>query len=135
MRLQRWCCEERSVGVVNMRMVMVVPGNELYSMRSCTLQSRYQSLCPLISWTPKADYTTALENANVQILPSSSQDATVCDHLPPRVVFLVPGWLVPEGGGGKATSSQSPESGGGKPTPGTFGGGRSLCGDTGVVST
>ena len=58
----------------------------------------------------------------------------VLDHLLPRVVFLVPGWLV-LGGGGKATSSQSPESGGGKPTPGTSGRGRSLCGDTGVGST
>lgn len=54
-------------------------------------------------------------------------------HLPPRVVLLVLGRLVPGGGGGRATSSQSPEPGGGKFTP--FGGGRSLHGDTGVGST
>jgi hypothetical protein len=58
----------------------------------------------------------------------------VSDHLPPRATLLVLGRLV-AGGGGRATSSQSPESGGGKPTPGTFGGGRSLRGDTGVGST
>jgi len=48
-------------------------------------------------------------------------------------VLLVLGRLVTGGGGGRATSSQSPEPGGGKPTP--FGGGRSLCGDTGVGNT
>lgn len=56
------------------------------------------------------------------------------NHLPPRVLLLVLGRLVPGGGGGRATSSQSPEPGGGKSTPGSFGGGRSLRGDTGVGS-
>ena len=50
-------------------------------------------------------------------------------------MFLVPGWLVPGGGGGRATSSQSSEPGGGKSALVTVGGGRSLCGDTGVGST
>ena len=48
-------------------------------------------------------------------------------------MLLVRGRLAPGGGGGRATSSQSPEPGGGKSTPGTFGG-RSLGGDKGVGS-
>lgn len=79
-------------------------------------------------------YTTRLESLNVQIPPSNRQDAMFSDHLPPRVVLLVLGRSVSRGGGGRATSSQSPEPGGGKPTPGTSGG-RSLRGDTGVGNT
>lgn len=48
-------------------------------------------------------------------------------------MLLVRGRFTLGGGGGRATSSQSPEPGGGKPTPGTVGG-RSLGGDTGVGS-
>ena len=50
-----------------------------------------------------------------------------------RVILLVRGRFAPGGGGGKASSFQSPEPRGGKITPGTFGG-RPLGGDRGVGS-
>lgn len=84
--------------------------------------------------THQPRYTTGLESLHAQITPPNWQYTMVPDYLLPRVVLLVLGRLVSGGGGGRATSTQSSELGGGSPTPGTFGEGKSLCGDTGVGS-
>ena len=57
----------------------------------------------------------------------------VSGYLQPRVVLL--GRSIPEGGGGKGTSSQSSESGGGKFISRLSGDGSSFPGDAGVGST
>lgn len=81
-------------------------------------------------------YTTRLGSFNHQIPQSNQKDTRTPGYLPPRVVRdLVLGRSVLGGGGDRATSFQSLEPRGGKPTPGTFGGGRSLSGDMGVGST